>query len=285
MLRSDRLRLAELLRVLRLVPAGGRPLPAHSAVRLRPPQQRVVRQGARRLQASTRRPPPPVTCGGLGHAAAGARPLPSGTGNGEARYGTIASSANGQTVAPLFTTNAADRTQCYDLIAFGSQNCCVYCDSFPREDGRYQLTQLFDSNDRLSCEWCDKERGVCKQARDAAGDLASCDLRSGSDPCTNAACPRTCAPTACRVARSPATAARAVDHSDRCLGGQLRRAVLHLQRRRSPDARGRQDVHVRRRRRESAPTRSASPAPTASCRSITVKERDAPSTTARRTPR
>ena len=45
-------------------------------------------------------PPRPVTCGGLGHAAAGARPLPSGTGNCEARYGTIASSANGQTVAP-----------------------------------------------------------------------------------------------------------------------------------------------------------------------------------------
>ena len=64
----------------------------------------------------------------------------------------------------------------------------MYCDSFPREDGRYQLTQLFDSSDRLSCEWCDKERGVCKQARDAAGDLASCDL-SGGDPCTNAACP------------------------------------------------------------------------------------------------
>ena len=76
-------------------------------------------------------------------------------------------------VAPLFSTNAADRTECYNLIAFGSQNCCVYCDSFPREDGRYQLTQLFDSSDRLSCEWCDKERGVCKQARDAAGDLAA----------------------------------------------------------------------------------------------------------------
>ena len=81
-------------------------------------------------------------------------------------------------VAPIFSTNAADRTECYPLIAFGSQNCCVYCDSFPREDGRYQLTQLFDSSDRLSCEWCDKERGVCKQARDAAGDLA---LRGGPD--------------------------------------------------------------------------------------------------------
>ena len=53
----------------------------------------------------------------------------------------------------------------------------MYCDSFPREDGRYQLTQLFDSSDRLSCEWCDKERGVCKQARDAAGDLAAALLR------------------------------------------------------------------------------------------------------------
>ena len=76
-------------------------------------------------------------------------------------------------VAPLFSTSAADRTECYNLIAFGSQNCCVYCDSFPREDGRYQLTQLFNSNDRVSSEWCDKERGVCKQARDAAGDLTT----------------------------------------------------------------------------------------------------------------
>ena len=103
----------------------------------------------------------------------------AGTGNCEAQYGTSASAAM-QTVAPIFSTNAADRTECYPLIAFGSQNCCVYCDSFPEEDGRYQLTQLFDSSDRLSCEWCDKERGVCKQARDAAGDLASCDLSGGT---------------------------------------------------------------------------------------------------------
>ena len=97
-----------------------------------------------------------------------------GTGNCEARYGTPASSANGQTVAPLFSTNAADRTECYNLIAFGSQNCCVYCDSFPEEDGRYKLTQWFDSTDLLSCEFCDKQGGVCSQAKDDAGKLVSC---------------------------------------------------------------------------------------------------------------
>ena len=47
----------------------------------------------------------------------------------------------------------------------------MYCDSFPEEDGRYKLTQWFDSTDLLSCEFCDKQGGVCKQARDAAGDL------------------------------------------------------------------------------------------------------------------
>ena len=97
-----------------------------------------------------------------------------GTGNCEARYGTPASSANGQTVAPLFSTSAADRTECYNLIAFGSQNCCVYCDYFPEEDGRYKLTQWFDSTDLLSCEFCDKQGGVCSQAKDDAGKLVSC---------------------------------------------------------------------------------------------------------------
>ena len=77
-------------------------------------------------------------------------------------------------VAPLFSTNAADRTECYNLIAFGSQNCCVYCDSFPEEDGRYKLTQWFDSTDLLSCEFCDKQGGVCSQAKDDAGKLVSC---------------------------------------------------------------------------------------------------------------
>ena len=50
----------------------------------------------------------------------------------------------------------------------------MYCDSFPREDGRYQLIQLFDSSDRLSSEWCDKERGVCKQARDDPPPPVTC---------------------------------------------------------------------------------------------------------------
>ena len=77
-------------------------------------------------------------------------------------------------VAPIFSTNAADRTECYNLIAFGSQNCCVYCDSFPAEDGRYKLTQWFDSTDLLSCEFCDKQAGVCSQAKDDAGKLVSC---------------------------------------------------------------------------------------------------------------
>ena len=77
-------------------------------------------------------------------------------------------------VAPIFSTNAADRTDCYPLIAFGSQNCCVYCDSFPEEDGRYKLTQWFDSTDLLSCEFCDKQGGVCSQAKDDAGKLVSC---------------------------------------------------------------------------------------------------------------
>jgi hypothetical protein len=50
----------------------------------------------------------------------------------------------------------------------------VYCDYFPEEDGRYKLTQWFESTDLLSCEFCDKQGGVCSQAKDDAGKLVSC---------------------------------------------------------------------------------------------------------------
>lgn len=54
------------------------------------------------------------------------------------------------------TVQATDRNDCYNKIAFGSQNCVTYGQKgyFPDPTKSYFLDQVFNLNDRVTSEYC-----------------------------------------------------------------------------------------------------------------------------------
>ena len=71
-----------------------------------------------------------------------------------------------------YSSYATSAQNCYSQIAYGSVNCCLYCDAFPG-NGRHQLSQVYQdpatgtvTQEVTSCEFCDKVGEDCTQVTD-----------------------------------------------------------------------------------------------------------------------